>query len=99
MNKEIKLAILIEVQPGKASEQVELYNKIRPLVLAEDGCLQYEMSRVAGSDVKFVLLESWVSKESLALHDETSHMKKVDAISPSFRAGPATVLELTELHA
>lgn len=99
MNKEIKLAILIEVQPGKASEQIELYNEIRPLVLAEEGCLQYEMSRVAGSDVKFVLLESWVSKESLALHDETSHMKKADAISPSFRAGPATVLELTELHA
>jgi quinol monooxygenase YgiN len=97
MENKIKLVILIEVQPGKAGEQISLYNKIKPLVLEEEGCLQYEMSRVSGSEVKFVLTECWASKESLALHDETSHMKEADSISPSFRAGPATVLELKNL--
>lgn len=97
MKNEIKLVILIEVQPGKSREQIDLYNKIKPLVLGEEGCLQYEMSRVSGSDVKFVLIERWASKESLALHDETSHMKEADSISPSFRAGPASVFELTRL--
>ncbi len=97
MNEEIKLVILIEVQPGKSDEQIALYNKIRPIVLAEEGCLQYEMSRVSGSDVKFVLTELWASKESLDLHDVAPHMKEADSISPSFRAGPATVIELTSL--
>jgi quinol monooxygenase YgiN len=97
MKNQIKLVILIEVQPGRAGEQIALYNKIKPLVLGEDGCLQYEMCKVAGSEVKFVLTECWASKESLALHDETSYMKEADSISPSFRAGPATVLELKSL--
>jgi len=97
MKNEIKLVILIEVQLGKANEQIALYNKIKPLVLVEKGCLQYEMSRVSGSDVKFVLTERWESEESLAAHDEASHMKKADSISPSFRAGPAIVLELIKI--
>jgi quinol monooxygenase YgiN len=97
MKNKIKLVILIEVQPGKSEEQIDLYNKIKPLVLAEEGCLSYQMSRVSGSAVKFVLTESWKSKNDLALHDETPYMKEADSISPSFRAGPATVIELIDL--
>ena len=97
MNNELKLVILIEVQPGKAGQQIELYNKIKPLVLAEEGCLQYEMSRVSGSEVQFVLIESWKSKAALDLHDEMPYMKEADAVSQCFRIGPATVLELTRL--
>ncbi|RBO83989.1 antibiotic biosynthesis monooxygenase family protein [Marinomonas aquiplantarum] len=94
MGKEVKLVILIEVQPGKAEEQISLYQKIRPLVLGEEGCLEYELNRVSGSDVKFVLTERWASEECLAKHDETPHMKEADSISPLFRAGPASVLKL-----
>lgn len=97
MENQIKLHILIEVQPGKANQQIALYQRIKPLVLAEQGCLEYELNRVVGSEVKFVLTESWQSKASLAAHDESAHMQEADAISPSFRAGPATVLELTSL--
>ena len=97
MNNEIKLLILIEVQAGKAAEQIALYEKIKPLVLAEQGCLEYEMNRVAGSKVKFVLTERWLSKQHIEAHDEMTHMKEADAISPSFRAGPVTVLELVGL--
>jgi quinol monooxygenase YgiN len=97
MKNEVRLIILIKVAPGKADEQINLYNKIRPLVLSETGCLEYEMSRVSGNDVDFVLTERWQSEEHLALHDETPHMKEADSISPSFRAGPATVLRLNTL--
>ena len=44
-------------------------NKIKPFILKEHGCLQYEMSRVSGSKVKFVLIRISLSNESLALHD------------------------------
>lgn len=95
MGTEVRLVILIKVQSGKAEEQISLYNKIKPLVLNEKGCLQYELNKVDGSDVKFVLNERWESEEDLAMHDETPHMKEADSISPSFRAGPATVFRLT----
>ena len=97
MSHEIKLIILIEIQVGKAEQQIALYNKIKSLVLAEEGCLQYEMSHVSGSDVKFVLTERWRSKKCLAVHDETLHMKEADSLSPTFRVGPATVLELINI--
>ena len=92
------LIVSIEVQPGRSDEQINLYKRIRPLVLKEEGCLEYELRRVAGSDEKFVLSECWASKEALAAHDESPHMKEADSVSPSFRARPATVLELSEIE-
>jgi len=94
----VKLVVLIEVKPDQAQQQIDLYEKIRPLVLEEEGCLQYELSRVAGSDVKFVLIECWESQRHLDLHEKTTHMIEADAISPSFRASPATVLKLAHLE-
>ncbi len=94
MSNEVKLVILIKVESGKADEQIRLYEKIKPLVLSEEGCLQYEMSRVSGSDVEFVLIERWKSEEDLTFHDNTEYMKEADSMSPSFRVGAATVLKL-----
>ncbi|MGB5452770.1 MAG: antibiotic biosynthesis monooxygenase family protein [Sedimenticolaceae bacterium] len=98
MINKIELIVLIEVQPGKSDEQINLYKRIRPLVLEEAGCLEYELRRVAGSDEKFVLSECWVSEEALAAHNESPHMKEADSVSPSFRARSATVLELSEVE-
>ncbi|WP_025565208.1 antibiotic biosynthesis monooxygenase family protein [Psychromonas sp. SP041] len=97
MSNGIKLVILIEVKAGQAAQQIALYNKVKPLVLAEAGCLQYEMNRITGSDVQFVLIESWTSQDALTLHDQTLHMKEADALSLSFRVGPAKVIQLSRL--
>ena len=97
MNQAVKLVVLIEVQPGKSEEQVKLYEKILPQVLNEEGCLEYELHRVSGSDVQFVLTERWSSEEALAAHHTTPHMLEAGSISPSFRAGPATLLKLDSL--
>lgn len=94
MGKEIKLIILIEVASGKAEEQIHLYKKLKPLALKEKGCLEYDLNKISGNDVEFVLSERWESEECLAAHDETPHMKEADSITPSFRARPATVLKL-----
>jgi quinol monooxygenase YgiN len=90
----IALLVLIEVQPGKSAEQVRAFQDLAPLVLAEPGCLQYELNRVAGDEDMFVLVEKWASEEALAAHDATPHMVAADAHSPSFRARPATLLRL-----
>jgi quinol monooxygenase YgiN len=97
MPKEISLVILIETKPGCAHEQIQAFKKLQPLVLAEKGCLQYELHRVTGEEDKFLLIEKWASQEDLAAHDQTAHMVAADAHSPSFRTKPAVVFGLEKI--
>ncbi len=92
--EEIGLIVLIEVLPGMRERQIDAYEKLRPLVLAESGCLQYELFSDTTSENKFVLVEKWSSRAALDAHDQTDHMIAADAYSPTFRAKSATVMKL-----
>ncbi|MDO5654090.1 MAG: putative quinol monooxygenase [Brachymonas sp.] len=91
---EINLLILIEVMPGKRNIQLEAYKKLKPLVLAEAGCLQYELFSDASDENKFVLVEKWASQRALDTHDQSEHMVAADALNPTFRAKPAQVIKM-----
>jgi quinol monooxygenase YgiN len=93
--REVMLVILIETSPGKRREQIAAYEKLAPVVRAEAGCLQYDLHCVNSDENQFVLIERWASAEALAAHDVTPHMIAADAHSPTFRAAPARVLQLT----
>ncbi|MER5636001.1 putative quinol monooxygenase [Kitasatospora sp. NPDC002227] len=95
MSQPVRLHILITTQPGRGQDQIDAYERLAPLVRAEQGCLQYDLHRVAGDPDRFVLVEQWTSQEALAAHDATPHMLAADAAGPAFRAGPAQVLELS----
>lgn len=94
MSQPIQLVILISTLPGRGPEQVAMFERIAPLVRAEEGCLRYDMHQVSGDPDRFVLIERWSSKKALAAHDATPHMIEADAASPAFRSGPAEVIEL-----
>ncbi|WP_371618967.1 putative quinol monooxygenase [Streptomyces sp. NBC_00454] len=94
MSQPIQLVILISTLPGRGREQVAAFERLAPVVRAEEGCLRYDMHQVSGDPDRFVLIERWSSKEALAAHDATPHMIEADAASPAFRAGPAEVIEL-----
>ena len=89
--------MFIEVKEGRAQEQIDLYNQIKPLVLAEPGCLKYDLKKVKGSDTTFILLEQWASQEALKAHDATPHMIDADSKSPLFREKPAEVVEIVDI--
>ncbi|MFH7593709.1 putative quinol monooxygenase [Streptomyces racemochromogenes] len=95
MSQPVKLLVLITTLPGRGREQREAYERLAPLVRAEEGCLRYDLHAVAGDPDRFALIEEWASREALAAHDATPHMTEADATSPAFRAGPARVLELS----
>lgn len=97
MNDEIALMIFIEVKQGRRQEQINAYNKLLPLVLAEAGCLQYELKAVHGNSNEFVLIERWASKAALHLHDKFEYMIEADKNNASFRSKPARVLELMDI--
>ncbi|MER8046360.1 antibiotic biosynthesis monooxygenase family protein [Streptomyces sp. NPDC094032] len=96
MSQTIKLLIRITALPGRGGEQVAAFERLAPVVRAEDGCLQYDLHRVADDPDRFVLLERWASAEALAAHDAAPHMAAADAANKAFRAGPAEVVRLLD---
>jgi quinol monooxygenase YgiN len=66
-------------------------------VLAEQGCLEYDLKAIEGNENKFVLVEKWVSEEALEFHDNTDYMQKADSLNHTFRARPAEVIKLVDV--
>jgi quinol monooxygenase YgiN len=95
--KAIHLLVLIEVQPGKRQHQLQAYQHIKPLVLAENGCMQYDMFADAGDENKFVLVEHWSSQAALDAHDLATHMVEADRLNASFRSKPSVVIKMNRL--
>jgi quinol monooxygenase YgiN len=93
----VHLLVLIEVQPGKRQQQIQTYEKLKPLVLAELGCLQYDLFADANDENKFVLVEHWVSQAALDAHDQAPHMVEADRLNPSFRAKPSVVIQMNRV--
>ena len=90
----VHLLVLIEVQPGKRQQQLQAYQKLKPLILAEAGCLQYDLFVDANDENKFVLVEHWASQAALDAHDVAPHMIEADRLNPFFRARPAVVIKM-----
>lgn len=90
----IDLLVFIDVQPGKRQAQLDAFGCLAPLVLAEPGCLRYELLADAEDEHKFVIVERWASEAALTAHESSAHMLAADAGNAAFRAKPATVLKL-----
>lgn len=96
MNSEISLIIDIEVKDGLRQRQIDAFKLLQPLVLAEKGCLQYELKEVEGDKNRFIILEKWSSLEFLLEHDNSEHMKIADSKNIEFRK-KTTVLKLFDI--
>lgn len=94
MSDEVRLVVIIDTQPGRGSDQLAAFEKLAPLVRAEQGCIQYDIHPVVGNSDSFVLIEKWAPKEALDAHDLAPHMLEAAKHNSTFRAGPATVLFL-----
>jgi quinol monooxygenase YgiN len=94
----VHLLVLIEVQPGKRQQQLRAYQRLKPLVLAEAGCLQYDLLADASDENKFVLVEHWASQAALDAHDLAPHMVEADRLNPSFRAKPSVVVKMNQVQ-
>ena len=94
----VHLLVLIEVQPGKRQQQLEAHQRLKPLVLAEPGCLQYDLFADASDENKFVLVEHWASQAALDAHHLAPHMVEADRLNPSFRAKPSVVVKMNQVQ-
>ncbi|MGW4164849.1 putative quinol monooxygenase [Streptomyces sp. NPDC004788] len=96
MSQPIKLVVHITTLPGRGADQVAAFERLAPLVRAEEGCLRYDLHRVADDPDRFVILERWASAEALAAHDAAPHMAEAAVANKAFRAGPAEAVVLVD---
>ena len=52
----------------------EAFRELQPLVLAEEGCLQYELFVSPYAPQRFCLVEKWTSQDALDVHLSTEHL-------------------------
>jgi len=84
----INVIAIIKTKPGKREEVLTAFLDIVPLVLAEDGCIEYgptidaiaapPIQTSVGSDT-FVVIEKWTSAETLDAHGKSAHMTEYGA--------------------
>lgn len=77
----IHLVVTMQVKPGSRQAFLDLFGTVRPAVLAEAGCVQYQLCAdlPGGTNTPdpdcFTLLEQWESESHLKAHLATEHMK------------------------
>ena len=96
MPEEISVVVIIEVIPGKREDQINAFKKVEPLVLAEEGCLQYELKADKDNENRFVIIERWASEEALEAHG-SPHMVEAGKKKHLFRAKPAEIIKLSDI--
>jgi quinol monooxygenase YgiN len=81
----------MQAKPGKEDD-------LRSAVLAlieptrkEDGCVQYDLHEHSDKPGTFVFYENWTSKEALAKHAASAHLKAFGEVSGALLVEPPRV--------
>lgn len=81
--KPVFVVATIDVAPGKRAEFVEIFKGNVPNVLAEDGCISYELVADFDSGIAsqaplrantMTVIEKWASIDALRVHLKAPHM-------------------------
>ncbi|TCL71159.1 putative quinol monooxygenase [Rhizobium sp. BK251] len=76
----IHVVAILTAKPGKRTEVLEAFRQIVPVVLTEEGCIEYApVVDVEGADPAFgpdtfVVVEKWATREALKAHSTAAHM-------------------------
>ena len=92
----VRVVAVLRAQPGSGAEVLRLWPELSAQVHAEDGCLEYDLHRVAGDEDRFVVLERWASVEALATHGRSPHMREFGRTAAALMAAPSEVIVLED---
>ena len=87
----IIVAVKFIVKPERKADFLELFNKIKPIVIQEVGCKTYYLTRDLYRDNCFFLYEQWNSKMDLDIHLKTTHMKEFFSKSQDYFEQPVVI--------
>jgi quinol monooxygenase YgiN len=85
----IKIAVQLQIQPGKSAEFEAIAQGAAARVRAEDaGCEQYHLYRSLDDENRYVLLESWANAQDLEAHGRSPGIGDFRKIGPLLAARP-----------
>ena len=87
----VRVVAALKAQEGKGEQVLALWPALAAQVRAEDGCLAYDLHRVAGDADRFVVLERWASVGALATHGSSDHMREFGQAAAGLFAAPPEV--------
>ena len=70
----LKVLVTYKMKPGHRAAFLADTAAIRPQILAEDGCLQYDYFASAEDENKVLLVEQWTSRDAQQIHLTQPHM-------------------------
>ena len=73
----LKVLVTYKMKPGHRAAFLADTAAIRPQILAEDGCQQYDYFASAEDENKTLLVEQWSSREAQQIHLTQPHMAGV----------------------
>lgn len=71
----INVTAQLSVREDKIVEFEAVVAAARPSMLADEGCLRYDLQRVTGSKTEYVLLEAYDSGDAIRRHGELQAFK------------------------
>ena len=93
----IQVVVFYSLKEASASIFSKEFDAVRPHVLAEEGCLQYELFVSPYSATRFCLVEKWLSQAALDKHLGTKHLSDFRLQSqPWFEQKPVIEIKTIE---
>ena len=70
----IQVIVFYSIKKDCTAQFEDVFGKIAPLVLKEEGCIQYELFVSPYETSRFCLVEKWMSQAVLDKHLATKHL-------------------------
>ncbi len=87
----LRLTVQFTIQDGKGADFEAAAGAAIKQVKADDkGCEMYDLFKSVDDDTRYVLVESWASKEDIDAHGKSPGMASMQKIAP-FMAGRPTM--------
>ncbi len=87
----INVTAAVTVREGAAEEFEKAVAAARPGMLADEGCTRWDLQRVSGSQVDYVLLEEYADGEALKRHAAAPEFEAFGAVLKDLVAGAPVI--------
>ncbi len=82
-------AVGFTIHEGTNEQFESAFAQARTEFLKDEGCLRYDLQKVRGSDVEYVLLETYESDEAVERHNANPALRTLGrALKGSLKSGP-----------
>lgn len=85
----INASVSFTINEGTNEQFEKAFADTRAAFLADEGCLRYDLQKVRGSEVEYVLLETYESDEAIERHNANPELRTLGrGLKGSLKSGP-----------